>query len=69
MIGNNNANSSFKSLKDHKENLCNNSTVSLINPAKNTLACIRNAILFKIIIYLDIQPNYIQYNQKLKYGK
>ena len=37
----------FITLKDHKENFLNNSTVRLINPAKNELGGIHKAILDK----------------------
>ena len=40
----NDENSSFITLKDHKENFNNNLTVRLINPAKNELGRISEAI-------------------------
>ena len=41
----NGKNNSFITLKDHKESFNNNPTVRLINPAKNKLKHISNAIL------------------------
>ena len=41
----NGENNSFITLKDHKENLDNNPTVRLINPAKNELGHISKTIL------------------------
>ena len=41
----NGENNSFITLKDHKENFNNNPPVRLINPAKNELEHISNAIL------------------------
>ena len=41
----NGKNNSLITLKDHKENFNNNPTVRLINPAKNELGYISNAIL------------------------
>ena len=41
----NGENNSLITLKDHKENFNNNPTVRLINPAKNELGYISNAIL------------------------
>ena len=44
----NGENNCFISLKDHKENLQNNPTVRLINPAKNKLGKISKVIFDKI---------------------
>ena len=44
----NSKNTCFVTLKDHKENLLNNSAVPLINPAKNELGRISKAILDNI---------------------
>ena len=45
----NDVNSNFITLKDHNENFNSNSTVRLINPAKNKLARISRAILYAAI--------------------
>ena len=54
-------NSSFTTLKDHKDNFLNNLTVRLLNPAKNELGRIRKAILDNINKHLCNSLNINQY--------